>query len=119
MIIVLTGIMPPPHTSTLVTIITALPPPYGLTVQYDEKKLFPNDLSFSKLKCPHLLGTEDTMIKVDEKGKSRKPTNRSQHCKFLDANNFFLNVPDWEEGQKYSMSLNPFGPFPIEIPLYN
>lgn len=84
-----------------------------------KKTLPPNDLSFSKLKCPHLLGTEDTMIKVDEKGKSRKPTNRSQHCKFLDAKNFFLNVPDWEEGQKYSMSLNPFESFPTEIPLYN
>ena len=50
------------------------------------KALPPNDLSFSKLKCPHLLkgggGREDTIIKVDEKRKLSKSANKAQHRQF-------------------------------------
>ena len=48
-------------------------------------------------------GREDTIIKVDEKRKLRKSTNRSQHGQF----------------QKSSMTLNPFEPLPIEMSLCN
>ena len=60
----------------LVTIITVPLPPIGLALPYDEKKLLPNDLSFSKLKCFHVLEAEDTMIKVDKKRKLRKSRNK-------------------------------------------
>ena len=40
-------------------------PSIGLALPYDEKKLLPNDLSFSKLKCFNVLEAEDTTIKVD------------------------------------------------------
>ena len=32
---------------------------------------------------------------------------------------FFFNVPDWDDGTKYSISLNPFEPLPIEMSLCN
>ena len=32
---------------------------------------------------------------------------------------FFFNVPGWDEGQKSSMTLNPFEPLPTEMSLCN
>ena len=64
------------------------------------KKLFTSDLSFSKLKCPHLLGAEDNLSKVDEKRKLKKSANKSHNGQFYGANNFLFQCPRLEWRRK-------------------